>query len=136
MNALALITGKLYGEPATRPTRTGGQFTTFKLRVASGNATEWWSVSTFSETAREELAGLGDGDAVSAVGALSVETYEKNGETRIAFRLTADRVLALKPKPKAHPRADKPVRSGPAPRRSGEEIAAASWASPRQGRRA
>ncbi len=100
MNAFAQILGKLHGEIATRPTRTGGQFTAFKLRVMNGNTVEWWSVTTFSETAREELAGLGEGDAVSAVGALSVETYEKNGETRIALRLTADRVLALKPKPK------------------------------------
>jgi single-stranded DNA-binding protein len=100
MSAYAMIAGKLHGEPVTRQTRTGGQFIAFKLRVANGNTVEWWSITAFSQTAREELDGLGEGDAISAVGALGVETYEKNGETRIALRLTADRILALKPKPK------------------------------------
>ncbi len=128
MSALALVTGRLHGELVTRQTRTGGQFTAFKLRIVNGNAVEWWSVTTFSETAREELAGLADGDAVSCVGALAVETYQKNGETRIALRLTADRVMTLKPRPKeAKPRA------ATAPRRSGPEIAASSWARPTTG---
>jgi single-stranded DNA-binding protein len=117
MSAFCLVSGRLHGEPITRPTRTGGQFTAFKLRVTNGNTVEWWSVTTFSETAREELAGLGEGDVVSCVGALGVETYEKNGETRIALRLTADRILALKPKLKPkepQSQADKPSRAAPA----------------------
>jgi single-stranded DNA-binding protein len=100
MTSLALISGKLQNDPATRPTRNGGQVTFFKLRVANGASLEWWDVSTFSDTARAELEGLGEGDALSAVGALRVETYEHNGEKRIALKLTADRVLVLKPKPK------------------------------------
>jgi len=92
-----LIAGKIHGEPVVKPTRTGGEFTAFKLRVANGNTVEWWSVTTFDEAARREVATLHDGDAISAVGALSVETYEaKDGSTRIAFRLTADRILPLK----------------------------------------
>jgi single-stranded DNA-binding protein len=133
MSAYAMIAGKLHGEPVTRQTRTGGQFSAFKLRVANGNTVEWWSVTTFSETAREELDGLGEGDAISAVGALGVETYEKNGETRIALRLTADRILALKPKPKtAKAKVDKPPRAAPsAPEpRLGRDIASKSWAAP------
>ena len=135
MSAYGMILGRLHGEPVTRQTRTGGQFTAFKLRVANGNTVEWWSVTTFSETAREELDGLGEGDAISAVGALGVETYEKNGETRIALRLTADRILALKPKPKtktAKAKVDKPPRAAPsAPEpRPGRDIASKSWAAP------
>jgi single-stranded DNA-binding protein len=101
VTVFALISGKLHGEPITRPTRTGGQFTSFKLRVVNGAAVEWWNLLAFADAARDELAGLGDGDAVSAVGALEIETYEKNGETRIARRLIADRVIALKPRRKA-----------------------------------
>jgi single-stranded DNA-binding protein len=134
MSAYAMITGKLHGEPVTRQTRNGGQFVAFKLRVANGNTVEWWSVTTFSETAREELDGLGEGDAISAVGALGVETYEKNGETRIALRLTADRILTLKPKPKtAKAKADKPPRASSASAaepRPGRDIASKSWAAP------
>ncbi len=101
MTVFALISGKLHGEPITRPTRTGGQFTSFKLCVVNGAAVEWWNVLAFADAARDELAGLGDGDAVSAVGALEIETYEKGAETRIARRLIADRVIALKPRRKA-----------------------------------
>ncbi len=117
MSAFAQILGKLNGEPVTRPTRTGGQFTAFRLRVVNGNTVEWWSVTTFSDTARAELEGLSEGDALSAVGALEIETYQKDGETRIARRLTADRIIALKP-----------TRKEPAPK-------ASSGASPDRGRR-
>ncbi|MGO9430252.1 single-stranded DNA-binding protein [Rhodoblastus sp.] len=99
--AFALVTGRLHGEPITRPTRTGGQFATCKLRVVNGVAVEWWNVIAFTDAAREELAGLADGEAFSAVGALEIETYQKNGETRIARRLITDRVMALKPRRKA-----------------------------------
>jgi len=108
MSAIALISGRLQGEPTTRPTRTGGSVTFFKMKVASGNRIEFWSVATFSDTAREELAGLGEGDALSAAGELQVETYQWNGETRINLKLCADRVLALKPaKHKAESKAEK-----------------------------
>ena len=125
MSAHALISGKLQGEPVTRPTRNGGQVTFFKLRVANGAAVEWWEVATFSDTVREELGTLSEGDALSCVGALHVEPFEYRGEQRIKRSITADRVVALKPKPKpkdAKPKADKapqaaPTRSagGPAP---------------------
>ena len=35
MSAFAFICGRLHGEPVTRPTRTGGDVTFFKLRVAT-----------------------------------------------------------------------------------------------------
>jgi hypothetical protein len=101
MSAFALITGRLYGEPMTRPTKTGGQVTFFKLRVVNGELVEFWSIATFSDEAREELAGLREGAPLSAVGALRIETYlAKNGETKPSLNLTADRVVTLKPKAK------------------------------------
>ena len=104
MSALALITGKLHGEPISRPTRNGGLVTFLKLKVAAGNRLDFWSVATFSDTVREELDGLVEGDALSAAGELHVETYEWNNETRVNLKLTADRVMALKPKAKAKPK--------------------------------
>lgn len=97
----ALITGRLHGEPTTRPTRNGGMVTFLKLKVVDGNRIDYWSVATFSDSAREELEGLGDGDAISAVGSLEVEIFDWNGEKRINRKLTADRILALKPVSKA-----------------------------------
>lgn len=96
MSAFALICGRLHGEPVTRPTKTGGQVTFFKLRVATNSATQFWDVTTFSDAVRDELHGLVEGSAVSAVGEFHVEPYEWNGKTRLSFRLTTDRVLTLK----------------------------------------
>lgn len=115
MSALALISGRLHGEPTTRPTRNGGVVTFFKLKVANGNAIEWWDVAAFSEKAREKL------DAVSAVGVFHVELFEFKGEQRVKRSLTADRVLALKP-------TVRPSRETQA--RTGREVADASWAAP------
>jgi single-stranded DNA-binding protein len=119
MTAFALILGRLFGEPVTRPTRAGGQFTAFKLRVTNGNAVEWWSVTTFSDAAREELADLREGDALAAVGTLEVGMYQKNGETRIAHRLTADRITALKPTPKSSKPKPDQSHAASAPARTG-----------------
>jgi hypothetical protein len=121
MSAYALISGRLHGEPTTRPTRTGGVVTFFKLKVANGNATEWWDVAAFSDKARENLEGLGERDAVSAVGTLHIEQFEFKGEQRIRRSLTADRVLALKPAIRP------PAETRP---RTGGDVAAASWAAP------
>jgi hypothetical protein len=122
MSALGLVSGRICGEIATRPTKNGGQVTFFKMKVTNGNATEFWSISTFSDTVREELSGMGDGDAVSVVGALSSEIFDWRGEKRISLRLLADRALALKPKRKTEK----------APRVSGRDIADASWSAPQR----
>ncbi len=115
MSALALISGKMHGEPVTRATRNGGTVTFFKVRVVAGAALEWWECATFSDTCREELDGLSEGDALSAVGALRVELFEWKGEQRVRRSLTVDRILPLRPKPKeAKPKADKPARPAPA----------------------
>ena len=99
MSVSSLVQGRILGEIQTRATKTGDQITFFKMQVLNGVSKELWSISTFSETAREELSGLSDGDAVSVVGTLAVELFEWKGVQRIGLRLTADRALALKPKP-------------------------------------
>jgi single-stranded DNA-binding protein len=127
MSALTLITGRLANEPTTRPTRNGGEVTFFKLKVATGSRIDFWSVATFSGTARDELAGLNEGDALSAVGELQVETYDWNGGARVNLKLTADRISALKPPPKSKDKA------GQSAHATGRAIGAASWAAPTTG---
>jgi len=65
MSALALIAGRLHGEPTTRPTRNGGQVTFFKLRVVNGAELEFWECARFSDTARAEIEGLEQGAAIT-----------------------------------------------------------------------
>jgi hypothetical protein len=100
MSVFALICGRLHGEPVTRPTKNGGRVTFFKLRVANGVTLEFWSVTTFCDTAREELDGLPEGSPLSATGEFVVEPWEKDGRRGLNYRLTADRILPLKPRPK------------------------------------
>jgi single-stranded DNA-binding protein len=128
MTVYALPTGRIFGEILTKPTKNGGQVTFFKMKVTNGNATEFWSISTFSDTVREELSGLSDGDAISVVGALTTELFDWRGEKRVSHKIRADRALALKQRP-AKPRAT-PARQAEASNTGGRALAAASWASP------
>jgi hypothetical protein len=127
MSAYALPTGRIFGEILTKPTKNGGQVTFFKMKVTNGNATEFWSISTFSDTVREELSGLSDGDAISVVGVLTTELFHWRGEKRVSHKLLADRAMALKPKP-SKPRDT--VRQAEASTNTGRSIASKSWAAP------
>jgi hypothetical protein len=99
MTAFALISGRLQSKPMTRPTKTGGRVTFFKLRVADGSATQFWDIATFSDAVRDELDGLTEGTVLSAVGQLAVSTFQWNGETRLSLKIIADRILPLKAPP-------------------------------------
>jgi hypothetical protein len=130
MTVSALAQGRIFGEIQTRPTKNGGQVTFFKMKVTNGNVTEFWSISTFSDTVREELSGLSDGDAISVVGGFSAELFDWRGEKRISLKITADRVLGLKAKP-AKPKATRTPKSHEkASNTGGRALAAASWAAP------
>lgn len=124
MSVSTLAQGRILGEIQTRPTKTGGQITFFKMQVINGTTKELWSISTFSDTVREELSGISAGDSVSVVGTLHAEIFEWKGEQRIGLRLTVDRALALKRTPKAK----KPSCASSSEPRSAREMAAASWA--------
>jgi hypothetical protein len=126
MSAIGLISGRLHGEPTTRPTRNGGVVNFFKLKVANGNSIEWWEVAAFGEKASEELDGLGDGDAVSAAGVVHAELFEFRGEKRIKRSLTAHRILALRPTAARLPGEERP--------KTGRDVAEASWAAPQRRR--
>lgn len=117
MTALAMIQGKLCGDPTSRPTKNGGTVTFFKVRIVEGATTAWWSVATFSDTVREEIAGLREGDAVCVVGDLTIEEWEANGKRGFNRKVLADRALALKARPKA--RSEKALERAAEPRRGG-----------------
>lgn len=118
MSAFVLINGVLFKAPEQRMSKAGKPFVSATLKVKDGDATAWWKLLVFSETAGAELMRLGDGDAVSAQGVLKVEPYDKDGATRINLTCFANAVLALKPAPKEHkPKADKPRESWAAPDR-------------------
>jgi hypothetical protein len=119
MSAFAMIAGKLVGEVRVRDTKTGGKVIFFRLRVANGNALEFWSVATFSDDHRALLDGLHEGAPLSATGSFVVEPWEKGDKRGFNLKLTADTLTSLKPQPRV--KKAKPT---------GREVASRSWAAP------
>jgi single-stranded DNA-binding protein len=114
-----LVTGSLYRAPEQKISKAGKPFVVATIRAKDGDASTWWKVMCFSESAGSELMRLNDGDALSVQGAMRAELYRPDGgDARINLTVFADAVLPLRPAPK--PRKAKepaePQRSAPADR--------------------
>lgn len=118
MTALALITGAIFKAAERRESKTAGRwFVVATIRVREGAASDYCNVIAFDGMAQDELMRLEFGDQVSAQGRLQIETYQKDGETRISCSLAVDRVLALR-QPRRGRRAEPDMGepwAGPAP---------------------
>ena len=88
MSTYVLVSGSLFRPPEQRTSKNGNPFVTATLKAKDGEAVQWWKVVAFSENAQSELLRLGDGDAVTCQGPLKVETYEKDGETKLSLLLS------------------------------------------------
>ena len=100
MTAHVLITGSLFRAPEQRTSKAGKPFVTATIRAKDDDVSQYWRAIAFSETAQVELMRLGDGDALSVQGALKVETYERDGETKLSLSIVAEHVLALRQPPR------------------------------------
>jgi single-stranded DNA-binding protein len=96
MSTYVLVSGSLFHAPEQRTSKAGKPFVTATIKSKDGEAVQWWKIVAFAECAQAELLRLGDGDAVACQGALKIETYEKDGETKIALSIIANNVLALR----------------------------------------
>jgi single-stranded DNA-binding protein len=108
MTANALVTGTLFRTPEQRTSKGGKLYVTATIKNKDGETFQFWRVTAFSDTAQAELMRLTVGDALSVQGALTIDEYEKDGEKRIARKLVADHVLAVrqpreKPSPSERP---------------------------------
>jgi single-stranded DNA-binding protein len=115
---LALVCGSLFRAPEQRTSKTGKPFVTATILAKDGEASQWWRVTAFSETAQAELMRLTDGDTVSIQGAFKAELYQpEGGDPRVSLSIIADHVLALRQPPrerKAPKELDAPHRGGAA----------------------
>ena len=91
----AIVSGKVYGKPAQRNSKTGAAFTVAKLRVAtSASESLFVNVIAFSESAQAALLALDDGDAAALAGTLTPKVWtDRDGNTRPALDLVAAQVL-------------------------------------------
>jgi single-stranded DNA-binding protein len=81
-------------------------------------------VLAFSESIQVELMRLTDGDAISVQGVLKIETYDKDGVTKLSSSIVADHILALRQSSKpelGESRATKPPARDEKPRMDYED---------------
>jgi single-stranded DNA-binding protein len=84
-----------------RMAKSGKPFVTATLKVRDRDATQWIKLTAFSDSAQEDLMRLGEGDAVSAQGALTAETYTaSDSTTKLSLSIIIDKILYLKQPPK------------------------------------
>jgi len=100
MTAHVLVTGAMFRAPESRTSKAGKTFWAATIKAKGDDALTWWKIIVFSESAGAELLRLSDGDAVSVQGALRVETYDKDGMTKISLTCIADAILPLRAAPK------------------------------------
>jgi single-stranded DNA-binding protein len=122
MSVFALVSGSLFRAPEQRTSKAAGKpFVTATIRAKDGEASQWWRVTAFSETAQAELMRLIDGDSLAVQGSFKAELYTPDGgETKLSLSIIANRVLPLRPPPKERkapasgPQRDAPPRCGSA----------------------
>ena len=126
----AIISGKDYGKPAQRSSKTGAAFTVAKLRVAtSASESLFVNVIAFSDSAQVAVLALDDGDAAALAGTLTPKVWtDRDGNTRPALDILAAQVLTvygLKKKRDAVAQAgDRPQASAPRQQSAGDDFGA------------
>jgi single-stranded DNA-binding protein len=111
MTAHILVTGVLFRDPQSRTSKAGKPFVTATIRSREGDGSQFWRVTCFSESAGEDLMRLSDRDALSAAGAFKQEQWQaQDGTIKHGLAVIADRILPLKPEPRAKkPKAERPA---------------------------
>lgn len=92
----ALISGRLHAAPQARTSKTGSQFVTATVRIATREGGSLFaSVIAFSSTACRALLALQEGDAIALAGELTPKVYQPKdgGEPRASLDLVAHAVL-------------------------------------------
>ena len=112
----ALATGTLYGDPQTRTSASGKDFTTAKLRADGKDGTAvWCSLIAFGDLA-ERLASMKDRAALSVSGRIEVSAWiNRDGEACGGLSLVVDELATLRGKPKSRqPQRGEPANDGAA----------------------
>jgi single-stranded DNA-binding protein len=116
MSARAIVSGMVFGPPASKISKAGNPYASATVREGSGEATRWWKVFVFNEAAIEEILRFVDGEPIAVAGEFDAEIYAPaGGEARVSWRIRADAVLsAKKPKARKYARAAPPNNRHPA----------------------
>jgi single-stranded DNA-binding protein len=91
--AFGNIKGIMFKSPELKTSKSGNAYAVATLKVKDGDTNKFWRVMGFKDAA-PALMGFNDGDLVRAEGAIKIETYEKDGQTRVALSMLANSVEA------------------------------------------
>ena len=94
----ALISGKLYGQPTERTSKTGKPFAIAKVRAATGEGESMFiNVIAFDTAPCTALLALGDGDSLALAGSLSPKAWtdKATGEPRAGLDMQVHQVLSI-----------------------------------------
>ena len=100
--AFALISGSLTKNPEQKSSKSGNPYVVATIRTKDGQESQFWRIMAFSESVREELTRLRDGDALAVQGVMRAEVWTpEGGEPRINLSVIADAVLVARQPKKA-----------------------------------
>ena len=90
-----LVSGKLFGAPQSRKSRSGSDYVTAKVRAAAGDGEALFiNVIAFSQSAGEALLALADGDSVALAGSLTPKAWvDRQGDAKPSLDMIAHAVL-------------------------------------------
>ncbi|MDD2608397.1 MAG: single-stranded DNA-binding protein [Giesbergeria sp.] len=93
----ALISGKVYGQPAQRSGKNGKLFALAKLRATGTDGqAQFISVIAFDDGPVAALLALKEGDSVAVTGPLKVATWQdKEGNHRPSLDIVAQQVMTV-----------------------------------------
>jgi single-stranded DNA-binding protein len=100
VTVFALVNGSLFRDPETKISKAGKPYVIATIVSKEGGESTFVNLVAFSDSAKEAILALGEGDALSAQGKTTIGVYEKNGEHRPSLSIVADRVLALRQPPR------------------------------------
>jgi hypothetical protein len=94
---VTMVSGQVLSK-ITRQSKVGNAIVFLKIRAPAGNHSQFWNVAVFDAALIAQLNDVDEGTPISAVGPSSADIYQAkgNGESRIAFHLTAEKLLTLR----------------------------------------
>lgn len=108
----AMITGTLTKDAEAKVSGGGKEYTALVIRTA-GEPAQFVRAAVWGDDAAEVLS-LAKGDAVSAIGALTVGVWESNGKASSSLSMMAHRAISpalKKPRKSAQHRSAKPTQA-------------------------
>ena len=91
----AAFQGRIGADPLAKTTGAGKAWLSLRVAVAKDDVTEWIAISYWNSDAHELGTRLAKGQEVYAEGRLSLNSWQKNGETRHGLNLVAWRLEPL-----------------------------------------